>query len=1174
MIIFQEILFRFRLFIHLLLILGASSKSGVLSTRLPSDFHPKGVHIAASLSKRADVTELEKTLKRDYSLQIQSKVATTSCQADIIDLFNRLFGGAINGDDKSYTTITWIPNAFDPSGAIQLTISLPAGHMIVHFDGPNDGWNASPEKLDDYSKIQNDYHKLLWVLWNIPNNKYQADNPTAGFTEFALNYITISALGNPTTLKIFLEAQSRLNYSPDEIFVVTAPTNNDNLNDNSHYIWNILIHTSEIGAVQNMLTIWPNKFNGLKITKIGIRLQGGNSQDAQEATIILYLSKAGEGRTSSVGADEKTEVSSLFLIKAEIDIFQFPAREAFDGSTLVDEMFWLSAQNQPTYQRKHFKWNGNQDMIQVATSGRDRLLLIENQIFFSEEKELARFLWEIWQKTQGGTYLRNIAFLEVGSRTNFKLEGVYDKKGVSYTESLNIFMSAEDRNMLYGYDADTSYLDEDKDRSGYQEISDLVEIRAIEKLISDTGTYIGLGQPRIASIEIGHRPAFKRIMRPKGAPIADYQFTLLIRLRDLDAMEIDSVERTPLDSDGFVVPDEAQAALVDPRFDGFLESMARATDKRTEMISVFSGVKLPGLRAMDDDEGALVQETTARSRITKPIKKYDIDKNIRMGSKAPGESDIVRGLINNYGSAIAQDGRTLLPLTKVPNGVKVTVGNFIMPGLKFSFLLYWDKTEKERLYSFIAVTGIPTTEGDGYTESLEDMFYLYFSAISNDRRLRYLALLQVSDNTARTLEKVFRFLDLTQDQYLLLNNWTEESGSQRKKALLAVLGTSELVAIQKLTIKYNWEPSVNKALVNDIYIRWSPITDKNPIRRPQILIKIAWAPKSNPELQRALALAEETGIVSRAPANGPDLRKAIQLGTNLVTEINVLRSFEINTGSLSQPVPIDETLNLSGALPVGISQAQPNEIRTIQTHLFPSIVKDPFFSGQIPDNTGYYHYNHISITSIKRANRAEGRKANEDYAKNYDKNYEENVEKNGWGFGVSLGFATIAIESDTNELQRKQILTIRNLWTKVYQRLLKEIDVKVPEKTRILLLVFVNLTPQMQDFKTFLLQKQISSKSCPPGKMFEIARTKPSDQSNPFEISEVGNSDWVLFLGIPEIGAIAGVGLDQKHSGKDWFLPDRGVIICRAKGSQPLVGVRLEYYSAVDGQSIKTDITS
>ncbi|KAK6530330.1 hypothetical protein TWF694_003687 [Orbilia ellipsospora] len=1147
MVCLQRISFRFRLFIQLLLVLGATCKSSILTPRLPASLHLKRVAIVGGDStgthtslpsenifkKRADTTELEEELKRDYNLKTQPKALGISCPASIIDLFNRLFGGAINDDDKSYALITWTPNSLAPSGAIQFTISLPAGHMIVNFDESSN------------AKVDSDYYKLLWVSWNILNNQYQADNPAAAFTGFELNFVTISALRNPATVKSLLEIQSKLNYSPDELFAVTAPMNGDGSNNQD--IWTTLIQTPEVGAVEKMLTTWSSKFHGLRINSIGIRLQDAASKDTPEATVIISLTHAGQGSAGVTG-----QISSLSIVKEETEIFQFPAQAAFGGSTLVNGMFGFADPDPAsktnkrkqsvipsTYKRTHFQWNGNQDVIQVATSGKDRLLLVENRISdITNAQELGRLIWQIWRESQGGEYLRNIAFLEVDSSTSYKLKTAYDRKKVSQTYSLNIFTSARARNALYGYDADTDYSDENLDKLAYQDLEDALELKAVITLLSDAPTYISLGQPTVRSIEIGHRPAFKRISTSKSLS-PDFQFTLLIRLgvvpyldvaegsrlgdRDSEPMDIDNFRTNPPDDDGFTNADTGQTALNDPHFNGIVESMGRGNKKRTKMISIRVGLQIPGFRQHKKGFNEEISTDTAKQKIKVKKSKLGIREIVGAGVRAD-TSSIMITLINNYGSAVIRNGGSFspLPVEGVPKALAVVAPSFADTNLHYEFLIFWSRP----LYAYISISKIPNTEGDGLTAQLEDMFYLYFAQASGDGQLKYISLLQISDNTVEILKKVFLFLDLSLDQSLLLSNWYEEEGSQREKALLAVLGTAELLVIQELTLKYYLEACINNALVYDIFIQWIWTTDTPAVRKPQILARLVNPPNSELEASGSQALQ----------ALGVNLNGVVELGMTLAREINVILDLEINIGSVGRPLALDPTLRVSGDL-LDSYTPEPNGVRRVQSFFFPRVVERPEFTGEPPDN---FRYQRVAIN---------------------------NNQMNGWAFDISLGFRTVGILSDTYGMQRQTTAVVAQSWKSVYLRFFNLFN-----HTSILLIVFFKLTPQMKLFVSSVLESAISSQFCQDESIFEILRIRTSNPTKPYLVPAVPNADWTKFLGLPEIEAIARVGLSARYSGPAWFIPERAAIFCRGAGNPPLVGVRLGYYLSDNGAFVNMDL--
>ncbi|KAF3908166.1 hypothetical protein AA313_de0200888 [Arthrobotrys entomopaga] len=895
--------------------------------------------------------------------------------------------------------------------------------MIINPSGPKDGWSGDPAVLRQYANVESDYYKLLWVSWNIQNNQYQADNPSAGFAEFELNFVTIWALKNPSTVKTLLEVQARMGYSPDELFVVTAPANNGRGGNGD--TWNILTQTPEIGAVQKMLTTWSNNFNRLGIKSIGVRFYNGGSQGIQEATITLFLNKPG-GAMVPIGADLTSQASSLTLVKQEPGIFTFPAQEAFKDSTLVQALLGFSDPDpesetnkrkrlviQPTYQLKTFQWGGNQDVIQVGTSGADRVLLVQNEVSVANAEELGHFLWQIWQQSEGGQYFRNVAFLEVSAKTSFLFTLAYDLKKTSPSESLTIFTSAKARNTIYGYDTDEDYPDEKVDLSVYRDLENALEIQAVIAILSNTRAYINLGQPTINSIEIGHRPTFKKPATSGGAP-TDYQFTLLIRLGDSDAMEIDDFPPT---NDGFTGPNLGQAAIVDPQFGGLTKSIERGNVKRPQMVAIYAGLEIPRFRLNTQDLKSEISDNTAAKKIENSIKTYGIASVVKPGSKAPDQSSIMRDLINGYAAALAKLGIPLSPLKDVPAAVKVVATSFYNFQLKFNFLLFYNKDKDLQKHSFIAVTHIPQTEGDGLLNNLEDMLYQYFAAYSGNKRIRNVALLQVSDNTAAMLAHVFTFLDLTQDQDLLLNNWAEDPGYPREKALRAVLGTSELLKIQELTLSYYKEPCIATALINDIYIRWTSASGQPPTRRPQILVQLNKPPSEHPELQMSpLEVA-----AFRNDVKGVNIHFAFSFGLNLATDITVVQDVAINTGSGIHPVPLDSSLKVSGDL-LGDDAVMPvlPEVKTVQTYFFPSIAKNRAFSGEDPE-PDYYRYKRIAINSPN---------------------------KNGWGFDASLGLGTIVVLSDTTNMKNNDPAHMADAWTRVY-RTFVELVAAVPQKPKI-----------------------------------------------------------------------------------------------------------------------------
>ncbi|KAF3909640.1 hypothetical protein AA313_de0207189 [Arthrobotrys entomopaga] len=277
---------------------------------------------------------------------------------------------------------------------------------------------------------------------------------------------------------------------------------------------------------------------------------------------------------------------------------------------------------------------------------------------------------------------------------------------------------------------------------------------------------------------------------------------------------------------------------------------------------------------------------------------------------------------------------------------------------------------------------------------------------------------------------------------------------------------------------------------------------------------------------------------SESQAPSVNLNGIAELGMTLAREINVILDFEISIGSVGGPLTLDTTLMVSRDL-VGSYTPEPYGIRRAQAFFLHEIVEMPEFTGEPPDD---FKYSRVAIN---------------------------NIEENGWGFETSLGFRTVAILSDTEQMDGQSDELVAQSWQSVYLRYFN-----LFRSTSILLVVFSILTPRMQLFVSSFLQKTISSDSC-VDKILEIPRIRNSNPMKPFVIPLVdGNSDWIEFLGLPEIEAMARVGISARSTAPAWFMPERGVIFCQGASNPPLVGVRLGYYSTDNGRFIDTGLAT
>ncbi|KAK6346607.1 hypothetical protein TWF696_006728 [Orbilia brochopaga] len=169
----------------------------------------------------------------------------------------------------------------EPPALAYLMASKPDGHLVVYWHGPGGGWTR---RQASYSALEIDYGSLMREAWTIAPS--YDDAPSAA----SLRYVTLTELRNPDTIWILETILSMLSLEEYESALIYPPKESDR--DGIQYqMWTALLGTPEIGAIQQMLNLYPYQFGFSSISLIEFQLSDISSKRKKitEANVLVSL---------------------------------------------------------------------------------------------------------------------------------------------------------------------------------------------------------------------------------------------------------------------------------------------------------------------------------------------------------------------------------------------------------------------------------------------------------------------------------------------------------------------------------------------------------------------------------------------------------------------------------------------------------------------------------------------------------------------------------------------------------------------------------------------------------------------------------------------------------------------------------------------------------------------
>ncbi|RVD89603.1 uncharacterized protein DFL_000605 [Arthrobotrys flagrans] len=790
--------------------------------------------------------------------------------------------------EPSYQEFGYSPNNAMTMGSgagasAVVRVSIPEGHMIVDWKGPNAGWTR---RTEEYDIFETDYHKFSFLSWGVMRSKTMAADGSKDLNDpnYQLFFITIVNLRNSGTIKVLAEVLRRRNFDFDDPFEIRAP---DSTSDPFNFVlWTALLGTPEIGAVQEMLNDWPYQFSGSIIHAIRFHLQQVGSTTELEATISVSIGPP-QPYSENAGATEISFSVGVSIKDSSTDLVAYPGEEIFRGSS--SRVFRLNHIEVPpddggalpgkmrarvvgdaSFKRLIFEWLKDETFeagrIEAFISGPEQHLVIDSELPDISSKSIRDIVYQIWDRGVGSnSRLSYITFMRLTSKTVgivreiFRVKKVNPEDGAALTiwPSRKLWMENVGVLLPQG----EKWLDEKVDANVFKELlPKSLEYSAVRDILARKKMWWQLGRPIIEAIEIGHRERRTDSGRERV-------FAILIRLEhpvglDRDGVLSNQVSRkiaSPTDfhgKAGVFKPRKLAADIVITMEEGYVSNDVEITiESRQRMETTYLKGMQKSMRVFDAVLGGRIRPQYTPRRIGNLVKKYRIDfkyafnriklRQVIVKAWNPPAS---RSLVHSYIQTaklplefvtVAGDDRSFY--NRMPARVEDVEG---------------DKYPYEVLQSIAAchlvISSLPEVNEAGEISMLPHVLYLGWAVATNrgsgstsddsgtrsgpatpQAPLNYISILKVSSQSKSILQEAFNFYGISTSGDMNIRLSTKkflgsmgslvtpfEKAERYLGVLGIVLGTAEVFAIQEMTRIYSGQSSLDYRVVKEVFIDW------------------------------------------------------------------------------------------------------------------------------------------------------------------------------------------------------------------------------------------------------------------------------------------------------------------------------------------------------------------
>ncbi|EPS41113.1 hypothetical protein H072_4952 [Dactylellina haptotyla CBS 200.50] len=1167
---------------------GASSKSD--SSEWESA-KKRGYELLNSPKQQSDQSNPSATIRQFYTSSGIGGDGFETCPSEAKTFLESIGSGGVISPERTYLAIQFTSN-FGGDVVGRLSTSVKDRHIVASWKDTN---------------LWYEYQNLLFLAWGVARTKYSKDNPGTDRADLMPKFVTIMDLQNEETFKILRRAEEEYLVETGDLFELNLPKDDvDSLN-----IWATLLGTPEIGAVQKMLSFWPKQFEGLEVRSIRYILTGEESQDnqaSQNYMIMLSLKLPSEREEDSISH------TALVIIDMDSTPENFPdnAREAFEDSTLE----FLSIANvkpvgntrkrkaatilPPTFKRKTFQWDPKKMPAEALTSGREKLILFETDLYdigVDKAEDLGNIIFGIWKQSEGASALHDIAFMYISPRTSNLIETTFEKQKIDKLASLTVWASKESRNLKLGLENSNVWDGQKINDDIYRDLQSTLELEAIFEILSNAQRYLDLGQPTISSVEIGHR---RRIKISKGEVVPmDLEFTFLIRLNTAESGEL-TLRMAP-DDDGF-----AQSDIHEPS----LEFSRIAIKKKeidikvlAETIAIAQGVALPSLRLRRGKNKKLGEDSTYL-RFQTLMDSYNIiSSNIELGGSSAPISSLVeyrRYILEHREEFTEEQNNPIVwsenPMTESFQYARVVASREAeeSPDNKctYDFAIFAtseDLDEHSSPFGHVAISSISGTQAIPEASDIADAIYVAFTNSLKFRskdgwKLTHISVFNLTAETTSLVREVFNLLNLSLEQSLLLDRWKLNQRTSINDVLGVVFGTLEVLAVQRMTSKFYLEVYIARKLVRRVFIRWVKDATNDELEliyKPEFLVVLAVPPSDHPLLPAIEGLPPQDQDLPSAPNKG---KKAIsspvptQKPKKIMKTKQPARLQEIPdspTRLLRDQFGSDSAFNMYhgmellkqiNSLTLGINLGVREDPLLIREDLLPISGKEFYFGTRLgiqedlPPAFTIFR-SHLMPEDLPPID------TKVDQLQFYENSKDVICELSiSQKYGI-LFLTTPPVNPITEN--RKLLLSqaYERLWTLARDKAKGQV-------VNLKYFIITRPSPRTREAISDMLTQRTPSISCNTGQVVELTRPQSSNPDRPYLFPEP-NNEWVTILSMGEVAALVKYGMKLLHHSSEWYLPARVIIVCPRTGNRkgikypdPRMAIQLQYYSSDTGREI------
>ncbi|KAK6507870.1 hypothetical protein TWF481_006291 [Arthrobotrys musiformis] len=462
------------------------------------------------------------------------------CPDFVRNFFDLLGGELLNIAEPTYKQFNYEPNRLIQAGQGEgaralIQVSVPEGHLIVDWMGPDVGWAQRTEAFDS---SEEDYAKIMFTSWGVMRSKAMAKDGSKDLNDpkYHLFTITIVQLQNPKTIGILMEVLQRGGFGPGRLSKISAP---DPSTDSAKFLlWTALLGTPEIGAVLEMLTSWAVQFKGFKIHSISFGIQVLSSVRDLRATVSVSIGPE-QPYTGDLQIPEISYSLQVNIDESPSVLLPYPGETIFESSSpwpvRLDHVKASgddggSLQGKDSFQaigRDSFRsytykcrWPASNgvsrvEMVVGFVSGPEQHLVVgrlPNRLVNSENaRDIVYQMWDI--SIGSNSRLSYVTFLGLVEYSIRILRQIFHMKGVELTggsaKAVSVWPSRkkweEDIGDFVGQEVE--WTEEAVDKRIFQDfLPKCLEYAALRGILAHRGMWSQLGLPSIQAIEIGYHP--------------------------------------------------------------------------------------------------------------------------------------------------------------------------------------------------------------------------------------------------------------------------------------------------------------------------------------------------------------------------------------------------------------------------------------------------------------------------------------------------------------------------------------------------------------------------------------------------------------------------------------------------------------------------------------------